>query len=243
MRYFIIFLILYMVGPVLLWLSGKVDLKGNFMTADRNSANIAPDPARYPDAIVQVYAARAFNWRGLFSVHTWVTVKPKDAPQYEVFQVIGWRVFRGLSAIVMEADIPDRIWFNNKPRLLLDIRGTKAEEIIPKIIEAAHHYPYPNEYKAWPGPNSNTFTAFIARQVPDLGLVLPANAVGKDYVGLGIYYAKAPSNTGWQVTINGLFGILLARQEGLEINILGLVFGINPLNLSISLPGIGRLGF
>jgi hypothetical protein len=29
-------------------------------------------------------------------------------------------------------------------------------------------YPYPNEYRAWPGPNSNTFTAYIAREVPEL---------------------------------------------------------------------------
>lgn len=242
MRYALIFIILYLIGPVLLWVTGRVDLKGDYLTADRQSAHIAPSPKDHPGAIIQVYAARAFNWRGLFSVHTWVAIKQPNASYYEVFQVIGWRAFQGLPAVVMGKDIPDRNWFNAKPALLLDIRGAKAQEIIPKIILAAQRYPYPNQYSPWPGPNSNTFTAFIGRSVPELRLVLPSNAVGKDYLGRGVYIASAPSHTGWQVSVNGLFGVLLALDEGLEVNILGLIFGINPLNVSVSLPGIGRIG-
>src|SRR4029078_530933 len=96
MRYLLIFLVIYLIGPVLLWLTGKVDLKANFMTADRTSSHIAPNPTTHPEAIVHVYAARAFNWRGLFSVHTWISIKPTNAPYYEVFQVIGCRAFHGL---------------------------------------------------------------------------------------------------------------------------------------------------
>lgn len=242
MRYLLIFLAVYSIGPLFLWLTGRVDLKGNYLTADRTSAQIAPSPESNPEAIIQVYAARAFNWRGLFSVHTWVAFKRPDAEHYEVLQVIGWRMFHGLPTFVMEQDIPDRRWFNAKPALLLEIRGSNAAKLIPKIITAARSYPYSNQYSAWPGPNSNTFTAFIARQVPELGLVLPPNAVGKDYLGKGIHIAKAPSNTGWQVSLYGLFGILVAKKEGLELTLLGLVIGINPLDLSISLPGIGRIG-
>jgi hypothetical protein len=42
--------------------------------------------------------------------------------------------------------------------------------------------PYPNTYRPWPGPNSNTFLAHIARQVPELVIQLPSNAVGKDHL-------------------------------------------------------------
>ena len=38
-------------------------------------------------------------------------------------------------------------------------------------------------------------------------------------------------------------GILLAVEEGVEINILGLNFGIDVLGMNLRLPGIGRLGF
>lgn len=243
MRYVIIFLMIYLMGPLYLWLTGKIDFKANYQTADRNSANIAPAPSQHPQAIVQFYAARAFNWRGMFAVHTWIAVKSAHADYYEVFQVIGWRAMHGLPVIVMEKDVPDRSWFNSKPSLLVDIRGPNAQLLIPKIRAAARSYPYPQQYAAWPGPNSNTFTAYVARAIPQLQVALPTNALGKDYLGRGIYYARAPSNTGWQLSINGVLGILLAKKEGLEINIGGLVLGLNPFDLAISLPGVGRIGF
>ena len=65
--------------------------------------------------------------------------------------------------------------------------------MIYNIRVAIARYPYPHEYRAWPGPNSNTFTAFIAREVPELGLSLPANAVGKDFPPGGVLVASAPS--------------------------------------------------
>ena len=37
-------------------------------------------------------------------------------------------------------------------------------------------------------------------------------------------------------------GLTLAREEGLEINILGLNFGLNPFKLRLKLPGIGSVG-
>jgi hypothetical protein len=36
-------------------------------------------------------------------------------------------------------------------------------------------------YKAFPGPNSNTFTAYIAKQVPGLDLDLPFSAIDSGY--------------------------------------------------------------
>jgi len=43
-------------------------------------------------------------------------------------------------------------------------------------------YPWKTTYKAFPGPNSNTFTAWIAKQVPELELDLPFSAIGSGYV-------------------------------------------------------------
>jgi hypothetical protein len=58
-----------------------------------------------------------------------------------------------------------------------------VDQLIKRIDKAAREYPYANEYTVWPGPNSNTFTAWIARAVPELGVDLPATAIGKDYLG------------------------------------------------------------
>jgi len=111
-----------------------------------------------------------------------------------------------------------------------------------KVRDAVARYPYPREYRAWPGPNSNTFMAFLGREVPELGLALPANAIGKDFLPGGAIAAMAPSGSGFQLSAFGVAGILLAVREGLEFNVLGLNIGIDIANPALKLPGIGRLG-
>ena len=54
----------------------------DWRTASREPVGIAPDPLAVPEPLVQVYAARAFGWRGLFGVHTWIAVKPAGAGAY-----------------------------------------------------------------------------------------------------------------------------------------------------------------
>jgi hypothetical protein len=90
--------------------------------------------------------------------------------------------------------------------------------------------------------NSNTFTAYIAREVPELGLNLPSNAVGKDLLSGNALFASAPSGSGFQVSLYGLAGLLLAVDEGFELNVLGLNIGVDAAVQALKLPRIGRLG-
>lgn len=202
---------------------------------------VAPDPATTPEAVVQVYAARAWGWRGYFGVHTWIAVKPTKAPEYTVYEVIGWRLRWGESALVVRHRAPDARWFGNAPALLIDLRGDGVDDIIRRVDVAARRYPYAGEYTVWPGPNSNTFTAFVAREVPELKIDLPPTAIGKDYLGRRLV-AETPSGTGLQFSLLGLFGVLAGAEEGVEFNVLGLTFGVDPLGLALKLPLIGRLG-
>jgi hypothetical protein len=238
-----IIVLLFLVPIFLVIISGKVPLNADWQNASRISANIAPKPEKFPDAIVQIYAARTFSWRGWFAVHTWIATKEKNAQTYTVYQVIGWRKFWNLSPLSIETDIPDRYWFGQKPILLKSFSGEQAEKLIPKIAETAKAYPYKDKYTFWPGPNSNTFVAFVARSIPELELSMPPLAIGKDYLGKNKFIAKTPSSSGFQFSLFGLFGITISRDEGLEIDVLGLVLGVNPLKPSISLPAIGYLGF
>jgi len=240
-KLYLLFLLLTLTGPLWIALSGKIDFTADYRTANRNSAHIAPDPKTTPEAVIQAYSAYAFNWRGAFAVHIWIAVKPKNAPEYRVYQVIGWRIWSGLPALSDETDIPDRYWYDQKPNIILDLRGDNAEKLIPKIAQAAASYPYPRQYTAWPGPNSNTFIAHIARQVPELALALPANALGKDYLSTSRFFSRTPSGTGYQFSLFGVVGIMFALREGLEINLLGLVYGINPATLTLKLPGFGDI--
>lgn len=236
-------LLLILLGPLLVVACGKVNISSDWRTADRSPQGIAPQAAQEPGAVIQVYAARAFSWRGIFAVHTWIAVKPAGAAQYVVHQVLGWQERRGLPVVVSIIDEPDRSWYGNPPELLLDLRGEKAAQLIPDIAAAIKNYPYTDSYTLWPGPNSNTFVAHIARSVPALGLELPTTAIGKDYLNNGSLIGAAPSGTGWQVSVLGLLGVTVAQAEGLEANILTANFGIDLSPLAIKLPGIGRIGF
>jgi len=210
--------------------------------ARRDPTGLAPDPAIAREAVIQVYAARAIAWRGTFAVHTWIAVKPTDAPRYQRFEVVGFGVANGQPAVRVDRMGPDNYWFGARPELILDRRGDGVDALIERVRAAIRRYPYPHEYRVWPGPNSNTFTAFVARSVPELGLDLPSNAIGKDYLPDGAVFGPAPSGTGYQLSLFGLAGILVARAEGIEVNLLGLNLGIDFAAPAIKLPGIGRLG-
>ncbi len=215
----------------------------DWRTASRDSIGIAPDPATTPEAVVQVYAARAFGWRGAIGSHTWIAVKPEGAPAFTVYEVIGWYGLRGQSVLRRSGRAPDGMWFGNRPEVIAELRGDGVDEVIARIERAALAYPYAESYQMWPGPNSNTFTAFVGRQVPELRLDLPPTAIGKDYLANGSVFGPAPSGTGYQVSLFGLLGVLAAVEEGLEINVLGLTFGVDFTRPALKLPGLGRLGF
>ena len=153
----------------------------DWRTASRESAGIAPDPQATREAVLQVYSATTWGWRGWFAVHTWIAAKHTGELSYTVYEVIGWRQNSGLPVMRIEKDLPDRYWFGEKPRLLKEHRGEGVDGLITAVDTAARAYPWQNTYKAFPGPNSNTFTAWVARQIPSLNLQLPFFAIGSGY--------------------------------------------------------------
>ena len=212
----------------------------DWRTASRQPVGLAPDPATNPEPIVQIYAARAIGWRGWFGVHTWVAVKPAGQG-YIVYEVIGWRLYSSDSALVARSRAPDGRWFGAMPELIAERRGASAAGLIARIEQAARAYPWSGEYRIWPGPNSNTFTAWVLRAVPELEADLPPTAIGKDYSG-GRIIGSAPSGNGFQLSLLGMLGLTASGVEGLEVNVLGLTFGVHPFDPALKLPIVGRLG-
>ncbi|MDH4181119.1 MAG: DUF3750 domain-containing protein [Betaproteobacteria bacterium] len=228
-------------GPLATLAFGPVSVRGDWASATHRSAGLAPDPAEHRGAIVQVYAARTFGWRGAFAVHTWLAAKPAGAPAYTRYEVIGWRARLGGSGLTVHSGrAPDAEWYGAAPQLLRDLRGEQAEAVIARLDAVAAAYPF-ESYRAWPGPNSNTFVAFVAREIPQLRVALPPHAVGKDFLPHGRVVARTPSGTGWQASLGGLLGLAVALDEGLEVNLLGLVTGVDVAPPALKLPGVGRL--
>jgi hypothetical protein len=166
--------------------------------ARRDPTGLAPNPVTTPEAVIQVYAARAVSWRGIFSVHTWIAVKPTGAPRYTRYEVLGFGVANGAPALRVDRMGPDNYWFGARPQIVFDRRGGDVDALIDSIRAAVARYPYPHEYRAWPGPNSNTFTAYIARHVPELGLNLRQMQSAKISCPKARYLPQRPAAPGFR---------------------------------------------
>lgn len=241
---FLFLLICVISGSIIRLLRSQIE-RNPTNTSDREWASrsygYAPHPDDFEEAIIQVYAARTRGTKKALAVHTWIATKRKGADQYIIAQVLGWRLRPGGTALYREPGIPDKSWARNPPTLLLDLRGEEVEQLIDKVETAINTYPWQGEYTVWPGPNSNTFMAWIGLQVPELKLDLPATAIGKDWRPVSNTFGKSASGTGVQASLYGLLGITAGYEEGLEINIFGLSIELDIFDLTLELPGIGRL--
>lgn len=215
----------------------------DWRTARRDSAGIAP-PAETHESVIHVYAARAFRWRGAFGVHSWIAAKPSGTDTWTRFEVMGFNVMRGGEAVRVGAGVPDAYWYGAMPTLLREVRGgAEVDAIIERLHTASREYPHNHEYRVWPGPNSNTYIAHLGRAVPELSIDLPPTAIGKDYLPAGGLVARAPSGGGMQFSLAGLLGVIVAPEEGLELNVLGLSAGVDVWPPALKLPGLGRIGW
>jgi hypothetical protein len=209
-----------------------------FYEARWSSTGFLPPAESDPEPRVLVFAARNGFWTSIFAVHTWIVVKPANGP-YTRYEVSHYR-----GPILINGRVPDGLWMSNMPYVVADVRGPAAETAIPKIEAAVRDYAYAKsgDYRIWPGPNSNTFVATVLRAAPELQIALPAIAIGKDYRADNSMFGVTPSRTGIEFELFGLLGVKAGWVEGIEINFLTLVAGLDIRKPALKLPGIDRIG-
>ena len=206
--------------------------------ADWSSIGCLPPARAHPEARVLVLSGRTGGWKGIVSVHSWIVMKPKDAPAWTRYDVVGWG-----NPMRLNGWAPDGRWYGNKPTVVADLSGEDAERLIPRLTAAIRGYQYRNagDYRIWPGPNSNTFVATVLRAVPELGAILPPNAIGRDFRPAP-FVGASDSGTGFEANLWGVLGVKLGWVEGVEVNLLGLVAGVDVRRPALKLPGFGRIG-
>jgi hypothetical protein len=212
----------------------------DWWSADRSSVGLLRPAIQHQDAVVRVFSARTVSWRGILASHSWIVVKEAGAPAYQRFDYTAW----GLP-IWVDRFVPDGRWFGAEPELVFAADGAEAENMIPRIRAAIKDYRYARlgDYRLFPGPNSNTVVAAVMSSVPEMRASLPATAIGKDFPFDGRWFGLTPSATGIRLSLGGYIGVTLGWVEGLEVNILGGVAGLDLRRPALKLPGLGRLGF
>ncbi len=187
-----------------------------------------------------MFAAQTVRWRGIFAVHCWIVLKPAGAGSYTRYDYTAWG-----EPIRMNGFEPDGRWFGRAPQVVFAADGAAAAALIPRMQAAVRNYAWRNlgDYQAWPGPNSNTFVAAVVGAVPEMGIVLPPTAIGKDFPYDGRWLRRTYSGLGFHLTLGGYAGLTVGWVEGIEVNILGGVAGIDVRRPAVKLPGLGRIGF
>ena len=203
--------------------------------ANWSSAGILPEAIDDKPARIYVFSARTGGVKGAFATHSWLVLKRKNALEYDRYDVVGWG--RPVRRNNYDADAR---WYSNVPRIVTEIEGKRAEELIPRIEKAISEYRWQNygDYTIWPGPNSNTFVASIIRAVDGFDARTPSTAVGRDYPDNGNWVDFDTSGT-LRLSAGGYAGLVVGLKDGLELNFLGLVAGINPAKLEVKVPGFG----
>ena len=127
-----------------------------------------------------------------FARHLWVvTVSPKGIDRFEVLYkkesskerygyihknnyapTQGIRKFPG-STLFWKSTLISRVTGNE---------GSLAERITQFIYAYSSDYLYKDTYRSYPGPNSNTYIAWILSKFPEANIRLPWNAFGKNYL-------------------------------------------------------------
>jgi hypothetical protein len=215
------------------------DRPTSFRTADWSSTGTLPAATADPQARIVVYSGRTGGLKGVVAVHSWIVFKRPNATTWNRYDVVGWG-----NPVRRNGWPPDGRWYGTAPTIVADVKGAEAETLIPKIEESVRDYKFSQygDYRMWPGPNSNTFVATVLRAVPELQATLPPHAIGRDFRPLP-YAGWTDSGTGIELNLWGLLGFKAAWVEGLEINILGLVAGLDVRQFGIKLPAFGQIPF
>lgn len=210
----------------------------SWRSADWSSTEILPVAGDDQPAAIYVMTARTGGLKGGLAVHSWIVTKSAGEARYTRYDKVGWG-----SPVRTNAYPADGRWYSNEPQILFALRGELAARLIPRIEAAVRAYPYsnPGDYQIWPGPNSNSFVAYVLRSVPELHLALPPEAVGRDYRSLGEFVTVSPDWRNLELSLGGYAGLAIGELYGLELRLGGLVFGVDVTKPALKLPGFGRI--
>ncbi len=202
-------------------------------------STLPADPA-YLVTVKTVRIPSTEPWVSRFASHTWFDLKNGAETNWGRVEILA------ADSGVMMYKIPasearaDERW-TNRVSVIGMVEGDAAQQMIPQLLALAKNYADKANYYAWPGPNSNTFVARLARELPGLHLQFNHNAAGKDYTP---WFHAGPSvtGTGWQAD-TWLLGLQAGWRDGLQFHFLQLTFGISLFPPALDLPILPRIGW
>jgi hypothetical protein len=196
------------------------------------------------EAVVLVGSAALPNPIDGLARHPWIALRGKGSGSWERWEVMCCPDGSALGTVNKSSvdALSDHGAGGGDVRVHVLLSGARAEEVIACIRENAPRYPYRDTYRAWPGPNSNTFVDYMSREC-GISVDLPAPSIGKDYRGLVVGVSTTAGGTGVQLE-TPVIGAKLGLTEGIELHLFGMAWGLDLWPPALVVPvGPGRIGF
>jgi hypothetical protein len=175
-------------------------------------------------SVVQLRYATLPHFLGAIAVHYWFAVFDTASRQCHRWEVWQAKSAGGKSIGHVHCDRrhPDSGVGGSVYRLAAEWDGSAARAICA-VLTRAQDYPHRDRYRAWPGPNSNTFVAWVLREA-GLHYAFDPRAIGKDYMGLlGV---RLSSGAACAQLETPLLGVRISLHDGVEVHLLGLTCGL-----------------
>jgi hypothetical protein len=176
-------------------------------------------------------------WYSLFATHTWIELHQKGEEEWLRIEANTSPRTQNLHPSIATHNVR----WGRDVELIAVFLLEDAAAMIPQILESADRHAQGFEYRAYPGPNSNTYVARILDDVPGMDVELPHNAVGKDYAPI-IDAGITDSRDGLHLDIP-LLGASLGYQQGIELHLIGLTAGFSLWPPALKIPFLPRIGF
>ncbi|MDQ7779803.1 MAG: DUF3750 domain-containing protein [Planctomycetota bacterium] len=187
------------------------------------------------ECTAQLRSATLPGWLSLFADHNWFVVYDPSEEAWHRWEV--W--VKEKECVVKDFLHPDKGVGGGPYRIEREWRGDAARRISDTLETSMAEYPHRDTYRVWPGPNCNTYANWILKESKtssDLG----PKGIGKDYLGL-LGAGTTSTRTGVQLE-SPLVGLRIGLDDGVEVHVLCLTFGIDLFTPAIKTP-LGRLGF
>ena len=186
---------------------------------------------------VQLWSATLPSALRVIAVHTWFNAYDEAEGRWRRWEVWQNRDAGGESWGHVHRDLmhPERPVGGGPAQFEREWMGDEAERLL-QVLAASPDYPERHRYRYWPGPNSNTYAAWVLAQA-GIEYVLDPRAVGKDYLGaLGCGIRRGEGRLRLE---SPLLGLHAQPGRAFELHVLGLTLGFEREPFALTTP-VGR---
>jgi hypothetical protein len=165
-----------------------------------------------------------------FARHTWLDYRESEGSKWRRIEIVNKNsglIHRELR----RGECEEKTRWGGGIVVLGQSDGRANPDYVRDISSIAKNYDT-RIYRAYPGPNSNTFAESLLRDVDGVSAMLDHNAIGKEW---GFHFGRTAGGSGVEVQTPPL-GLALGIREGIELSLLGFSGGVSVFPPALKIP-------